>query len=286
MAGERWEDFKGKVYEGTAHSAATLPRPDGHFREELDQRLHAPQHPHLVGAGPSEFATTMALELHPSLIWDTNLYYADLGVDVHATRKQIKARYQELHGERSPRLTMIAEVLLNVERRRKYDMTPLGSHFYDTYIEEGVRRRLTEAVSERLANGENLDDILAEDDDKFEDAIAEAEALSLESQARVDRALGRHKWSYYLWQSTCNDTARLAEWRTRLVTWLWYYRLEVGPISVGFMDTGEDVAVRKVGSRIVVFLSDALDPTDVLSCMAVAELRSHLTPESTEPIGA
>lgn len=257
-----------------------LPRPTGREREELDQRLTNPDLPHLVGEGPSEFATTMALEVHPSLIWDTNLYYADMGVSPRATRKQIKQRYQDLEGHKSTRLTMIAEVLLNVERRRKYDLTPLGSHFYDAYIEEGLRRQLTEAVSERLANGESLEDILNEDGDKFEDAIAEAEALSLESQYAIQRALGRHKWSYYLWNSTCTDTPRLAEWRTRLVTWLWYYRLDVGPISVGFMSGGEAIAVRKVGTRTVVFLDDAREPDDVLSCMAVAELRST---ESTEP---
>jgi hypothetical protein len=130
-------------------------------------------------------------------------------------------------------------------------------------------------VTKRLQDGEDLDDILDEKGDRFEDAIDEMEILSLQSQLAVQRALGRHKWSYYLWKSTCTNTGVLDEWRRLLVFWLWYYRADVGPISVGFMSGGETVAVRKVGQRVVVFIDDQVTPDDVLACIAVAELRSN-----------
>jgi hypothetical protein len=179
---------------------------------------------------------------------------------------------------------MIVEVLLNPQRRRMYDLTPLGSHFYDSYIEEGIRLRLTEQVTERLKAGEQLEDILDENEssDKFEDYMAENEALSLQSRLAVQRALGRHEWSYYLWNSEHTDTKTITRWRTVLVTWLWYYRLDVGRLSVGFMSGAEAVAVRKVGNRVVVFLNEQREPDDVVACMAVAELRSNQTIESPE----
>ena len=50
-------------------------------REELEHRLYDPELPALVGVGPAEFATTMALEIHPSLIMGHQpAHYADMGV--------------------------------------------------------------------------------------------------------------------------------------------------------------------------------------------------------------
>ena len=120
-------------------SGTYLPRPSEQEQAELKERSYDPTRPVLVGIGPVEFATTLALEAFPAIIWDVNGYYRDFGIGKKATRKEIKARYQELQGDSSVRLTMIASVLLNATERLRYDTTPLGEHYFDAEVEEAIR---------------------------------------------------------------------------------------------------------------------------------------------------
>jgi hypothetical protein len=248
-----------------------LDRPDGQEREDLDLRLRNPDKPYLVGYGPAEFSTSMALEPWPSIVWDTNLYYRDIGVKVKATRKQIRSRYLEINGESSVRLTMIAEVLLKADRRLLYDLVPLGSHFYDDEIEHAMRQRITEEINKRIAEGERPEDVF---DENHDDDIEE-QLMNANTQLMINRALRGNSWSHYLWKSDSNDLMLVHAWKRLLIRWMWHYNM-AQTISIGLMgETDADVIVQQVGTRTVVFINDQLEPSDVVSCIAVAEMCHH-----------
>lgn len=249
-----------------------LARPDGQEREDLDLRLRNPDNPYLVGYGPAEFSTSMAIEPWPSIIWDTNLFYRDMGVRYKATRKQIRNQYLAIDGEKSVRLTMIAEVLLKPDRRLLYDLVPLGHHFYDDEIAEAMRAAIQDQLTKRIQEGESLEDVLNENaDDQIEEQLMQAD-----TQLKINRALRGSSWSHYLWKTESEDLEKVAAWRRLLVHWVWYYDKTVENIGVGLMgDTEEQVVICTVGSRKVVFINDQLDPSDVIACIAVAEMRHH-----------
>jgi len=225
--------------------------------QEAYHRLTDPNRPVLVGMGPVEASTSMAVEQWPSIVFDTNLFYRDMGVHFRATRAAIRRAYQENGGANNVRLTMIAGVLLNPERRLAYDRVPLGSLFFDDEIEEALRIAAATAASATRMEGDEVD---AELLNQQLEAMRQVPDHMDDSPAYTDR----YPWSYYLFLSECTDTERLDQWRSGIINALWQiFPLDKPPtLAIGYArnQPGEaDIQVAQVGYRVVVLLSDLLD---------------------------
>lgn len=115
------------------------------------------QDPMLQGNGPAECSSCTELSVQPVNIWDVNGYYRNLGVGVHATRKELRQAYQAKvgglqSGPLATRLTYVLGQLLNRSIRRAYDLTPLGELFFDRYVQDMLRRKMQERMAERMSN--------------------------------------------------------------------------------------------------------------------------------------
>lgn len=105
----------------------------------------------IEGHGPLECSTTLKVEPWPSIAWDPNGYYRELGVSHRAGRRELREAYQRLGGQHSRRLTYILHQLLDPEVRAAYDATPFGSVFLDDYVAEDVRRHSARESAARRA---------------------------------------------------------------------------------------------------------------------------------------
>lgn len=247
--------------------------------EDAYHRMTDPTRPVLVGMGPVEAATTMALEQWPSLVYDTNLFYRDMGVHFRATRAQIRRAYQEGGGPNDVRLTMIAGVLLNPQRRLAYDRVPLGKLFFDDEIEEALRIAAATAAGEAREQGDEVDEELL---NRELEAMRELPEYLEELPSYAERYL----WSYYVFRDPDVDTERLDLWRGAIISALWQiFRFDRPPtLAVGYFrqEPGEaDIQVAQVGYRMVCLVSDKLD-FDLAEVLIAARMIVHTT-NNTQP---
>ena len=263
-----------------------LQRLQGEELQELQSRLYDPDKPFLVGFGPAEFSTSLALEHFPSIIWDVNGYYRDLGVHPKASRKELRQAYQALDGHSSNRLTMIMNILLDPKRRLLYDLAPFGSMYVDPEVDELLRLQAVRAAAEARARGEELNDEEAQA--RYESMSQSAEEMQDEMIRQMQRGMQEQigGWSYYLWRTKQRDMfqlRRLAVWRALLAKWLNEYH--DGPpytLGVGFFEGDQEAAIAVVGYRVVIFLNVKSEPSDVVACMAVVELLRHQQTEQPQ----
>lgn len=219
--------------------------------------------PQIVG-NPLDFSTCVDLVLYPPIIWDTNRYYARLGVDPRATKAEIREAYIAKGGQDDERLTYIFKQLLDPEMRAAYDSTPLGALFFDYEIETAGRRVLADEVAKLRAMG------LLDEAEELEQAIAEAFDAVVDSTDSTGHHKASHPgrtvwaWGYYTLMSGSQDTERLVEWRGLLIQAL--QGKGIDRLAVGFSRwTGVPWEVRRIGYRIVVFLSDDEQPTEAMA---------------------
>ena len=251
----------------------TIKRFSGQELTDLKSRLLDVGKPVLIGYGSPEFSTSHGLEIYPSLIYDTNSYYSQLGVGVRATRKEIRESYQRRDGENSLRLTMIIGVLLNPKRRRRYDLTPLGSLFLDDELIHAMRNEAALRASEVRLEGHEFDG------DSFQEMIDEILQNADEAEEQSLRSInGTYNWSYYLWNTNFTDVNRLSQWRTLLAKNIW--NLVKTPISlgVGFVSGDEDFKIHTVGFRLVAFLNEKVPPSDVIAYRAASDIVNLASP--------
>jgi hypothetical protein len=214
-----------------------------------------PTRPVLVGVGPPEFSTSMALESWPSLIWDTNGFYYDLGVNCKASRAEIRKAYQDKGGESNVRLTMIITTLLNAQHRSAYDRVPLGSFYFDDEIEEAVRHAAAAAASDDLAMGSEVDS----------DALNEyIDSLRTSADEYIPRYRRRYTWSYYLFNSECTNTELLDQWRTAIIHALWDQLDTPLCVAMGYVgQTEEPFQICTIGYRVVLLVNENLAGDDL-----------------------
>ena len=258
---------------GYVGESLEIQRLTGQSLVDLKSRLLDVGKPVLIGYGSPEFSTSHGLEPYPSVIYDCNAYYSQLGVGVRATRKEIRESYQRLDGENSPRLTMIIGVLLNPKRRHRYDLTPLGSLFLDDELIDSMRNEAALRASEVRAEGHEFDS------DSFQEMIDQVLRDADESEEQSLRSInGVYNWSYYLWNTTFTDVDRLTQWRTLLAKNIW--DLVKTPISlgVGFVSGDEDFKIHTVGFRLVVFLNEKVPPSDVIAYRAASDIVNLASP--------
>lgn len=218
--------------------------------------------PHLVAKdGPADCSTTMALEAYPSIVWDANAYYATLGVSPRATKRQIRLAYQLKGGQHSERLTFVMHQLLNAEVRAAYDATPIGTLFFDDVVMDWVRAQAAADLAQAREQAAFLNKGEVEVEElKLSDLLNKP---YLVDRSNIRRHYGKDawEWSYYQWDSRCDDTGRLRVWRDALVERLWRRRGSGRPgirLAVGYYTGPLPWAVARLesGDRIVAFLHE------------------------------
>lgn len=270
-----WPDNDGAHLNGVIVSISQCER-CGAIPGSLEVLDDEANDPHVVGGFQLEFSTCLALELHPPIIWDTNRYYASLGVDVRATKREIREAYQRLGGQDDPWLTYVTRQLLDDEVRRRYDSVELGRLFYDRMVADFVRRHQQLAMCEAIRDG------LVQFDDGgapvLSAEIAETHEVVVDIGDDDGQDAVSHRlrtiwpWAYYVWQTGNRNTWKLAQWQGALAK-AFHNRGEVRRLAVGLIDSMEEkVWVEKVGYRIIVFLADGEQPTAELAELAAARV--------------
>lgn len=227
--------------------------------------------PALIGKpeAPLTISTCVALERVPQIIWDTNRYYRDLGVEPTATRKELRVAYQRKNGQGNVRLTYVLKQLLNPEVRAEYDRTRLGDLFMDMYVQEMFERMAAADAAEARANGLSVsaEDVLkrwglvVEDGDTPNESVLDREEQNRKARGLSDPASTVWPYRYYLWRTQYLDDGRLATWQEQV-----HEALKSRGVSEQFAvglagQTPMPFLVGKVGNRIVVFLNRDEQPS-------------------------
>lgn len=245
----------------------------------VDERANEPRLASFFYGDPNnvEFTTCVAVESWPTVVWDVNRYYAELGVAPDATRAEIRERYQQIEGWRSERLTFIAKQLLDSRVRALYDATPVGSLFFDAYVEAYVRRKIADNIRDEIMQMGIHDDLIEVEPPDLSHLINQPFQVVDTPDARVDHV--RHTgpreswaWGFYVWQSRCHRWDVLARWRAMLIEALAEQR-EVIRLAVGFLGSmAQSWEVRGVGYRQVVFFNDQQQPDAEVARAAAARV--------------
>jgi hypothetical protein len=222
--------------------------------------------PQVARYGPFVFSTSLDLDIRNRVIYDTNGYYRDLGVDPHATRAEIRDRFTDIDGWSDEHLTYIARVLLNDDRRDVYDSTPLGDLYFDKYMAQSIE-------DEILASGQAV--MADPDDPEYDDAKSikkdlrsredrHASAGPVDKDSLSDQTAKVPTWGYYTWRTFKPDFhGVLAEWRLQVALALRDRGVQTSAdLSVGFVqDRDAPWAIRPIGHRLVIFLATSERPT-------------------------
>lgn len=262
--------------------------------------------PRRIGYGPPTASSCLDLQPFPTVIWDTNGYYSDLGVDPRATREELRRAYQRKKGWRSVRLTYVLKQLLNPEIRRLYDLTPCGACLRDDVWAAYEHRLIKLAVAERMrmyaAHGIVPEDLEAFEVDVFREMKAEGDPLFDGVRLKSDRAAedleqvldaedlarqdGTPPWifSYYLWGDIVDpDTSNLPEWQRAIIESL-ARAGEVVQFAVGLHgDVDVPYKVDQVGNLIVAFLRHDELPTKQLAELAACRVMTIISTPEGEP---
>lgn len=209
----------------------------------------------------SVFSTSTEVEVWPTIVWDTNAYYASLGVTHRATRQELRVAYMQLNGHQSARLTYILKQLLDRDIRRRYDATPQNSIFVDDYVAERVQRILSQRDPNlpewSLSRLLDIEDRLGHTEESEQNP-------TLASHTHTPHTPEQWRYGYYLrgdyrfqalrYRMEAQHRGVLRDWQTMLVAACASrgLRLEMG---VGLSAHDEGVRVTRVGSHLVVFLS-------------------------------
>ena len=239
----------------------------------------------LVGSGPAECSSSMALSVLPAVIWDVNGYYRDLGVRPTATRKDLRLAYHDRRGEESVRLTYVIKQLLNRETRREYDLSPLGEPFLDDYVRAELARIVKakqQQVTDLIRNaGFEVTDEMAESIER--DIAAEMGYMPAEEDesdtpdevidassklGKDDPHPAKFEYSHYVWgvrpSADPATTARLSEWQQHLVSALSRKGISI-KFAVGLHGKAHRWVQATVGYRTVFLLSASEQPTEELA---------------------
>lgn len=231
--------------------------------------------PQVARYGPFEFSTSLDLDIRNRIIYDTNGYYRDLGVDPRATKAEIRDRFAEIDGWSDERLTYIARVLLNDDRRDVYDSLAPGDIYFDKYVAQSIEEEILASGHALAADPEDPEydpsKSIKKDLASREDRPASAGSLDKDSLSGQTASVPT--WGYYTWRTFTEDFyGVLAEWRCQLALALREKGVRAS-LSVGFVQ-GRDApwTIRPVGNRFVVFLAADEQPTSEHAQAAVASL--------------
>lgn len=225
------------------------------FRVSPEAAMEAVAVPMLIGIGPHVFSTSLALERWPSIIWDVNAYYAELGVSPHATRRQIKQAYQA-RGSESPRLTFIVKQLLNDKVRRAYDACRFNTVFYDRYVDKAFRDFVREEAYQARETEESQPTSMETDEEDLNyqvGAVDDGEFGDLLSDPSQ-----KWEWGFFLWRTANPNVGLARRWRECV------YQALLGQnvsLSVGLMGGPEVVKLVMVDGLRVAFINQSATPS-------------------------
>lgn len=220
----------------------------------LEDTLHNVK-PIPVPAGPMICSTSVSLEKWPTVVWDVNNYYAELGIHWSASNKEIREAYQALDGASSERLTYIVKQLLDPEIRRGYDATQLGSVFFDKYIAEYVKQQMMKDQVEETGRLMSFDEQIEAGYEAIDLSSFINKSVNPEEKDWTDddpEFKDRWKWGYYLLGTEDYDTTKLQEWQSLLIQAFSEKSLVIGlGVGITIGQTGLDI----VDSNLVAFIS-------------------------------
>lgn len=232
--------------------------------ESEDEAAKIFAYPRQVPVGEMEFSTSQALVRWPYVIWDVNAYYAQLGVDPHATKAEIRQAYFDRQGWDSVRLTYVMHQLLDPKVRRDYDSCRQGSIFFDRYYAEQAKHNALEDTRREYGRSLSAEEREAEGAEELDFSQYANKEVNLEAGTipHLAQARGGWRWGYYLWKTAAYDIDRLALWQQSLCV---AFGASPRRLSVGLM-AGEDlVKLVTVGYHQVAFINVNADPTPILA---------------------
>lgn len=254
--------------------------------------------PSRYGSGVETRSTSTDLVSWPLVCWDVNGYYHALGVGFRATKRQLMDGYRRVGGPDDDRLTYYFQQLLDSDVRRLYDAAPLGSVFFDRYVEEEVRRRAHQMSVRMRERGLNIspEDVLEQmgfmrvaeeeipqEDGELDTDIAEPQNEDTTSTPVSEPAEKPWPYAYYLWNvkakdSRDHDIEHMSRWQDLVAQGCIDQGIKTA-FAVGLMGkqkTGSRVATMSVEGVTVIFIAqDAVNEMDELVPSALNRLNTR-----------
>ncbi len=226
-----------------------------------------------TGGGVSMVSSSKSLERYPSVCWDVNGYYRELGVSWRATRRQLMEAYRDSGGPNSDRLTYVFRQLLQSSIRREYDAMPPGSVFLDDYVQQQILHNAKMEAARRSNQGWlcSPERVLEEwgfnltfpsqeedEDDEVDSSMDLWENLDVSEEEE-----GAEPWpySYYRLGTSCQDVLRMVQWQQLLIE-EFFDRGIVERFAVGFTGRHEAFHIGSVDDLPVFYLADTIDPDE------------------------
>lgn len=221
--------------------------------------------PTRVGGGVLTVSSSRELETYPSICWDVNGYYRDLGVHWKAGRRQLMEAYRDRGGPDNPRLTYILRQLLDEETRREYDLMPYGSVYMDDYVQEEIVRNAKAESARRVELGvwSTPEKILREWGFALEEEVSKDLPVSNPSPPPPGGDEG-DGWPFSFLQlgTTCADTEIMVRWQGLLLEAL----MDVPTtFAVGYTGRDDGFRIGTYRGVTVFYLSDVEDPSEELA---------------------
>lgn len=238
-------------------------------------------------------STENALVPWPAVVWDVNGYYHALGVGFNATRKQLMRGYNARDGQSSDYLTYVFAQLLDEAVRRSYDACPLGTKFFDRYIEEEIRRRAVEQASRR---GMEAEDVLEEwgfivereggEDDLIVPGVVEEDEVDIPQEEGEDSPVTPEQepwpYTYFAWrlkrrEDRLENVEIMRRWQEAIVAECQARKISL-QFAVGIMGEkqGSRIMTMSVSGATVVFIAtNAVEMMQELAPLAVVRLTQH-----------
>jgi hypothetical protein len=229
--------------------------------------------------GPVVCSSGLELESWPSVVWDVNGYYWSLGVHFRATRRQLKDAYRARGGEDDAYLTYVFSQLLDPQIRRAYDAKPLGSVFWDKYVEKKVRDRAHQMA---IQHEVDADVILRQWGfvDAEEAAAQEAEELRVDTAGEPgedEQAPPGGSYTFYVWRTKTyllreSDVRLARDWREAILDECYRHHV-TARFAVGIMGSprlGSDVTMLSVRGVTVLFVTTTVDVNEIAKLALIA----------------
>lgn len=257
--------------------SAILPRltidPGRQSLQSLEEESDVPIR---YGAGAKTVSSCIDLVPYPSICWDVNGYYRELGVFWRASKKELREAYQKANGPDDARLTYIFRQLLNDNVRYEYDRMEFGSIYIDDYVQEQILRNAKLEARRRtnLDQWTHEEDVLKEWGFVFVDEVDEEnQPEDLTKDAGTDMVNTKPvfpedlwPYSFYKLGTNTHSVDLLKEWQHLLLEELKGHSIK---FSVGWSKRGSGFKLLKHEDLMIFFLQEESTPSKRIAQAAV-----------------